>query len=187
MISYYLNEIKKQQPYGPYFLGGWSFGGMIAFELAKQLSEAGDQIALVIMFDSFINDSSTEERRDYFLRNLQKRAEQHHAEMEEYLWKPYENNVEILREFKVSSYSASKVVLITSESTEKAIMLKNSFWDRDVTRFQTVNAAISHESFFDKSHARDSALIVNSIFRSYKENQAAFILQAFFKKKLVNN
>lgn len=184
MISYYFSEIKKQQPDGPYFLGGWSFGGMVAFELARRLSDSGDQIAFIIMFDSFINETSVEERSDYFSRNLQTRAEESHSEVQEYLCKPYENNHAILKDFHVSDYSASKVVLITSESTEEEINLKKSFWERNVTCFETVNTTMSHENFFDKDHAKDSALIINSIFRKYKENQAAFIIQEFFKKRV---
>lgn len=182
MIGYYVREIKKQQPHGPYFLGGWSFGGMVAFELAKQLSDAGDQIAFVIMFDSFINGSSIEERANYFLQNLQKRTGKSDVKLEDYLRKPYENNHAILNEFNVSDYSASKVILIAAESTTEELSIKDSFWNKNVKFLETISTTMSHENFFDQNHAKDSALVINSIFKRYKENQAAFVLQAFFKK-----
>ncbi len=47
----HLNEIKYIQPNGPYFLGGFSFGGMIAYEIALQLSRQGDKVALLALFD----------------------------------------------------------------------------------------------------------------------------------------
>jgi amino acid adenylation domain-containing protein len=51
MASDYLREIRTIQPSGPYFLGGFSAGGLIAFEMAQQLSVGGRKVALLILFD----------------------------------------------------------------------------------------------------------------------------------------
>ncbi|MEK7322195.1 MAG: amino acid adenylation domain-containing protein [Pseudomonadota bacterium] len=48
----YLEIIRVQQPQGPYYLGGWCFGGLIAFEAARQLEAAGEKIAELVMFDT---------------------------------------------------------------------------------------------------------------------------------------
>jgi len=37
MAAYYIKALRTVQPEGPYFLGGWSFGGLVAFEMAQQL------------------------------------------------------------------------------------------------------------------------------------------------------
>lgn len=52
MAACYLAELRRLQPQGPYLLAGHSLGGVIAFEMARQLVEHGDQIALLAMFDS---------------------------------------------------------------------------------------------------------------------------------------
>lgn len=52
MAARYLDEVRSVQPEGPYLLGGWSLGGNIAFEMANQLSEQGQDVALLAMFDS---------------------------------------------------------------------------------------------------------------------------------------
>ena len=52
MASHYLNEIRSVQASGPYFLGGWSVGGLLAFEVAQQLRAQGEKIALLAMFDT---------------------------------------------------------------------------------------------------------------------------------------
>src|SRR5262249_45213411 len=39
MTADYLRAIKERQPHGPYYLCGYSSGGLVAFELARQLSE----------------------------------------------------------------------------------------------------------------------------------------------------
>ncbi|MBU3062100.1 amino acid adenylation domain-containing protein [Nocardia sp. NEAU-G5] len=49
----YVAQIKSVQPEGPYHLLGWSLGGLIAHEMAVQLQEAGEQVALLAMMDSY--------------------------------------------------------------------------------------------------------------------------------------
>lgn len=51
MAERYIAEIKTIQPSGPYCIAGFCFGGVIALEMAHQLSDAGDRIALLAMFD----------------------------------------------------------------------------------------------------------------------------------------
>ncbi|MEJ1931206.1 AMP-binding protein, partial [Nostoc sp. NIES-2111] len=53
MAVHYIKEIQTVQPQGPYFLGGYSFGGVVAFEMAQQLHKQGQQVALVAMIDTF--------------------------------------------------------------------------------------------------------------------------------------
>ncbi|WP_405183102.1 amino acid adenylation domain-containing protein [Nocardia sp. NBC_01377] len=49
----YVDRIKTIQPSGPYHLLGWSLGGLIAHEVAVQLQQAGDEVALLSMMDSY--------------------------------------------------------------------------------------------------------------------------------------
>ncbi|HEX8411741.1 MAG TPA: amino acid adenylation domain-containing protein [Thermoanaerobaculia bacterium] len=52
MVRVYLEEVRRVQPRGPYLLGGMSFGGVAAFEMALQLQEVREEVALVALFDS---------------------------------------------------------------------------------------------------------------------------------------
>jgi thioesterase domain-containing protein/acyl carrier protein len=52
MATYYLSEMCRVQPHGPYFFGGYSFGGVVAFEMAHQLHASGEEVALLVLFDS---------------------------------------------------------------------------------------------------------------------------------------
>src|SRR6185369_13895071 len=54
MASEYLAELLAVQPEGPYHLGGWSMGGVIAFEMARQLTAHGKSVAPVVIIDSTI-------------------------------------------------------------------------------------------------------------------------------------
>jgi non-ribosomal peptide synthetase component F/thioesterase domain-containing protein/acyl carrier protein len=55
MAAEYLREVKARQPDGPYNLCGYSFGGLVAFEMARRLREAGDDVALVGLFDTMMS------------------------------------------------------------------------------------------------------------------------------------
>ncbi len=53
MARHYIQEMRSVQPHGPYFLGGDCLGGTVAYEVARQLHEQGEEVALVAMFDAF--------------------------------------------------------------------------------------------------------------------------------------
>lgn len=52
VAAIYMQEIRNLQPQGPYLLGGWSLGGIHAYETARQLIEQGETITSLIMVDS---------------------------------------------------------------------------------------------------------------------------------------
>jgi amino acid adenylation domain-containing protein len=52
MAAYYLEEMRKVQPHGPYLLGGYSFGGLAAYEIARHLRAAGEEVVLLVLFDT---------------------------------------------------------------------------------------------------------------------------------------
>ncbi|MEH6547968.1 MAG: alpha/beta fold hydrolase, partial [Sneathiella sp.] len=56
MAACYVAALCKQQPEGPYNLAGYSGGGVVAFEMAQQLRQAGHEIGYLIYFDSMAPD-----------------------------------------------------------------------------------------------------------------------------------
>ena len=48
----YLKEIKRRQPDGPYIIGGWSAGGVMAYEVAKQLVDACEKVENLVLIDA---------------------------------------------------------------------------------------------------------------------------------------
>ena len=59
MATYYLREIRSVQPHGPYYLGGFCFGGFLALEAAQQLRAQGEPVAVVLMINSSTKDYPT--------------------------------------------------------------------------------------------------------------------------------
>jgi thioesterase domain-containing protein/acyl carrier protein len=52
MAAAYIAEMRTLQPQGPYYLGGFCFGGLLAFEVAQQLTAAGQEVAALSMIQS---------------------------------------------------------------------------------------------------------------------------------------
>ncbi|NND71973.1 MAG: SDR family NAD(P)-dependent oxidoreductase [Rhodothermales bacterium] len=53
MATEYIAAIKQHQPEGPYCIGGYSGGGVVAYEMARQLKGSGDKVDLLVFFDTF--------------------------------------------------------------------------------------------------------------------------------------
>jgi thioesterase domain-containing protein len=68
MATAYIDAIKLVRPEGPYLLGGWSLGGVIAFEMARQLEAAGENVPLVVLFDSRLPVKAQSPGEDLMLR-----------------------------------------------------------------------------------------------------------------------
>jgi thioesterase domain-containing protein len=54
MAADYLAALRDVQPVGPYRLGGWSMGGVIAFEMARQLERAGEHVETLVLIDAHV-------------------------------------------------------------------------------------------------------------------------------------
>ncbi|MBK9712881.1 MAG: hypothetical protein IPO81_16440 [Kouleothrix sp.] len=59
MAQRYIQEIRKVQPEGPYMLGGWSMGGIVAFEMSQQLTKQGQEVRLLTLIDSWRPDRTS--------------------------------------------------------------------------------------------------------------------------------
>jgi len=51
IAAHYLSEIRTVQPQGPYFLGGYCFGALVAFEIAQQLKKLNQGVPLLVLLD----------------------------------------------------------------------------------------------------------------------------------------
>jgi amino acid adenylation domain-containing protein len=60
MAAHYLQALRSFQPTGPYCLGGYCFGGEVAFEMAQQLHDQGERVSTLVMFNAMPPNSRFE-------------------------------------------------------------------------------------------------------------------------------
>ena len=67
MAARYIESVIKINPNGPYAIAGFSFGGIVAFEMARQLNEQGKKVSIVALLDTYVDSSyyysSTSQKR----------------------------------------------------------------------------------------------------------------------------
>ncbi|MEO5731116.1 MAG: alpha/beta fold hydrolase, partial [Byssovorax sp.] len=68
MARLYLDAVRRVQPRGPYHLGGWSFGGLVAFEMARQLLADGETVAVLALLDAWAPNRAPEPPADDLYR-----------------------------------------------------------------------------------------------------------------------
>jgi acyl transferase domain-containing protein len=71
MARDYLAEIRSVQPHGPYLIGGFSGGGLVAYEMAQQLRAAGEETALVVLLDTPYPEVAVLSIQDRIMMKLQ--------------------------------------------------------------------------------------------------------------------
>jgi acetoacetyl-CoA synthetase len=55
MAREYIRQVRAIQPNGPYALGGYSFGGIVAFEMARLLANAGERVDRLVLIDTYVH------------------------------------------------------------------------------------------------------------------------------------
>jgi thioesterase domain-containing protein len=54
----YVAALRSVKPQGPYYLGGFSSGGIVAYEMAQQLLRAGQDVATILLLDAYVEQSA---------------------------------------------------------------------------------------------------------------------------------
>jgi thioesterase domain-containing protein len=63
MAAAYLRDLREVQPHGPYFLSGYCGGGIVAYEMARELVGAGERVALCALIDTYCPTIETSAER----------------------------------------------------------------------------------------------------------------------------
>ncbi|HWA39501.1 MAG TPA: alpha/beta fold hydrolase, partial [Burkholderiales bacterium] len=94
MARDYIKELRTIQPHGPYLLGGFSGGGITAYEMAQQLLAEGEETALLVMLDSNLPGGPVMTRAD----KLRVHAQRLRRKGPRYLYDAVENHLRWRRE-----------------------------------------------------------------------------------------
>jgi len=125
MAACYIESIIKIYPKGPYALAGFSFGGVVAFEMARQLEQQGKKVSIIALLDTYIDSS-------YFSPSLSKKKRLRY----------YDRTYRRLDYFKemLTSWKAFKL----RTKTKKDYILKMYFGKKD---FISEEEALALEEF----------------------------------------
>lgn len=127
MAAAYVREIRELQPHGPYYVGGRSFGGTAAYEIAQLLVAQGEEVALLAIFDSYpkgwLKLCSDEEAKAYKKHFLKLRIKSH------------------LKAWTALSLS-DKVSYVVTKLSYKSRKLKNLSW-RILQRFRPSTESVA--------------------------------------------
>ena len=177
MAKHYISLIKKTQKVGPYLFGGWSFGGMVAYEMAQQLAVQGESVGNLILIDvgaSISNmkvnnskekmeeaeDLEQEKEDSFFKKNpdlyLQPLLEQnrkiHRDIMCKYKIKEYRGKVTLLR-------AIDNILKVESEAHDMG-------WGYFIKDLKIIDVPGKHEDLFKHDHIESTANAIKTTINS---------------------
>ncbi|MBC1218436.1 amino acid adenylation domain-containing protein [Nostoc sp. UCD121] len=125
MATHYIEALRTVQPKGPYFLGGWSFGGWVAFEMAQQLQKSGEEVALLTVLDTLApipgNIPSLGSGLKFMLMTVAR-----------YIWPFFLDYF-----YLIIAIAKKKINSLTSRLTNFTQIVQNSFWKSLTRSLQT--------------------------------------------------
>jgi thioesterase domain-containing protein len=155
MAADYLREIKARQPNGPYCLCGYTFGGLVAFEIARQLADAGDEISFVGLFDTMMSPLRSPLRAWLSLIGLRKVR--------------MPGDVRVLRVTATALFASARyrpgfysgqLTLFTPAGREPGLPSPEAIWRKHARTLRIIETTGDHTSMLSAAHADTTAASV---------------------------
>jgi amino acid adenylation domain-containing protein len=115
----YLQVLREHTPHGPYALGGLSFGGAVAYEMARQLEAAGETVTVVGLFDTALPRGRRSSARSWLRRGLRTLLARVARERPRELERPEDSDAEQLAALEQRRQRAYGERLIDYDRTRK--------------------------------------------------------------------
>jgi amino acid adenylation domain-containing protein len=135
MATHYTKAMLAVQPQGPYLLGGWSFGGLVAFEMARQLQAQGQQVSFLGLFDTSpmaVEELQEQDDADYWEdvfagddSSILGIPSELDCNQRQQLIEVFKSHIQAAHSYKPQPY-AGKVTLFLSSEEEVAVDSENS-------------------------------------------------------------
>lgn len=168
LAALYVEWIRREQPQGPYRLGGYSFGGNVAFEMALQLQKSGERVDLLVMLDAHVPETyvgghlDEEEFRAVFpvlFEAAAVRGVDPQMLREQGFLDVWQHNHDLLKGYYPDRRFAGDLVLLQAEEPEGEALLDalrmnprdKSVWGAHITgHLQVAKVPGDHFSMFDE-------------------------------------
>jgi amino acid adenylation domain-containing protein len=129
MAAHYLEEMRTVQPTGPYHLGGFSLGGIVAYEMARQLHSRGEEVGLLVLFDTYATNPKPVKLIDFLRHPGRIKFSQLPEELRrkirrtflawrlpEYLKNVMHTNARAVEQYRLQPYSGKAILLRAGNS-----------------------------------------------------------------------
>lgn len=162
MARCYVDRVLKAQPHGTYYLGGWSFGGVVAYEMAQQMVAAGMQVDLVILIDSYLcNATINAELSTRKLEVLTDYGIEPSSQQGCLLQKEMQHNAAILNTYEAKGYGG-RVALLQANGPQTPIQLES--WQALIRNLSVHPVEGSHHELFHTQNIHAMADQLNAFF-----------------------
>ncbi|GGP97639.1 hypothetical protein GCM10010249_15190 [Streptomyces roseolilacinus] len=189
LAALYVEWIRREQPQGPYRLGGYSFGGNVAFEMALQLQRAGERVELLVMLDAHVPETyvgghlDAEEFKEVFpvlFETAAVRGVDPRMLREQGFLDVWQHNHSLLKGYYPDGRFDGDLVLLQAEEPEGEALLDalrmnprdKSLWSAHITgRLVVEKVPGDHFSMFDEGDriARLGAALGTALARCHQE------------------
>jgi thioesterase domain-containing protein/acyl carrier protein len=162
----YVRELRSASLNGPLRLAGWSFGGNVAFEMARQLAEQGRAVDLVLLLDSHARHKGKEPRDDEILleiarvRELAGIAPETMAKGVRTIVKQFRANMRAARRYVPGHYGGRVALLRASDARWPG----DYGWSRYCTRLEVHDIPGEHRTLLAQPHVTRLAAILRERF-----------------------
>jgi thioesterase domain-containing protein len=156
----YVGAVRERQPRGPYRLLGFSFGGLLAYEMAHQLERAGEQVSMLVMLDIWLPDAIRRNRGRTILRHLRRTLLTIPFDAPDAASRVHRLHLRALDRYRVPSYAGS-ALLVRAQDSLRALaheLADPSYgWQRHVGRLDICDVPGDHTGILERPNAAELA------------------------------
>ena len=176
MAREYVSAVRCIQPQGPYALGGWSIGGVLAYEMAQQLVAAGERVALLAIIDSgvlyacallmalfpkgetgvfdLLRMPSAEQVADFRRRSASARLVPDDAsdELAGRVFRLFVSNMHAVMDYRAKPYDGRVTLFQASEPLVRQRFEPHREWTRSCSRVQLQEVPGNHLTMIHEPH-----------------------------------
>ncbi|MFF4734660.1 beta-ketoacyl synthase N-terminal-like domain-containing protein [Streptomyces sp. NPDC001262] len=168
LAALYVARIRDEQPEGPYRIGGYSFGGNVAFEMALQLQQAGQEVEHLVLLDAHVPESYVGGHVDaedfeaafpLLLESAALRGTDPQTLLDRGFLAVWQHNHDLLKGYYPDRRFTGDIVLLQAEQAEGAALLDalritardKSLWQQHITgQLSVTKVPGDHFTMFDE-------------------------------------
>ncbi|MBY0273447.1 MAG: amino acid adenylation domain-containing protein, partial [Alphaproteobacteria bacterium] len=188
MATTYIKIMRNIQSEGPYIIGGWSFGGLVSIEMAKQLNKIGESVQQVILIDTYNYSKPKEIPHDSIIQEQFKRTLKNEninidASEGELLLQEMCNNYKLLLRYIPSRLSVKvaliKATIIPQDAESRAIDdLFNGWLSVFPQNLAVYSIAATHDNVFKDGYIDTLSEKLNIILDDLREKNSHEIMDS---------